>query len=332
MEKWKEELYGIKTYTRFLDTSNTRYQSHSYAVAELLTYYHLYPKLIQEVIDGKMKSSEENHVEKTVLKGLKWTQAEMVAIALYRLAVSWPYLCIARGEGKKGSGKVINLLSTIDLHCCMSTFCHHIATNPHILLDLNSDILTITLDGWGYQDAHLVEVLWLVAPELGNDLNKMVTAMFSGAANGWDIFTAEFAIGGLIDSLTPAQLQLLFIPATNDANEGGLGSWHIHLCYNPNSTTATFSAKACLERNDTENFILIQMTDDNHQHVMHLVWKKNLLYCFTVNWWRQEEIEPLLKGRGGMKLLEKRLNNESVLCRHWLSQIKMNFSNWLLMD
>ena len=108
--------------------------------------------------------------------------------------------------------------------------------------------------------------------------------MFSGAANGWDIFTAEFAIGGLIDSLTPAQLQLLFIPATNDANEGGLGSWHIHLCYNPNSMTATFSTKACLERNDTENFILTQMTDDDHQHVMHLVRKENadhstVLFC-----------------------------------------------------
>ena len=71
MEKWKEELYGIKTYTQFPDTSNTHYQSHSYAVAELLMYYHLYLELIQDVIDGKTESSEENHVEKTVLKGLK---------------------------------------------------------------------------------------------------------------------------------------------------------------------------------------------------------------------------------------------------------------------
>lgn len=70
MEKRKEEEYGIKTCTRFPDTSNTRYQSHSYAVAELLTFLELYLELMQEVIDGKTKSGKENHVEKTVLKGL----------------------------------------------------------------------------------------------------------------------------------------------------------------------------------------------------------------------------------------------------------------------
>ena len=199
----------------------------------------------------------------------------MAASSLYGLSVSWPYLRIARGEGKEGTGTVVNLLDTIDLHRRIAAFCRHIAANPHILLNPNSDLSIITLDGKPYQDALLIEKLQRIAPELGKDLNKTITAMFSGAAHGWDIFTEEFAVGGLIDSLTPKQRQLLFIPATNDANEGALGSWRVHLCYNPNSTTATFSAKARLERNDTENFILTQMTDENHRHVMRVVRRKN---------------------------------------------------------
>lgn len=82
-------------------------------------------------------------------------------------------------------------------------------------------------------------------------------------------------IGGTFDSLTPEQRQSLFIPATNDANEGALGSWRVHLRYNPNSTAATFSAKARIERNDTENFILTQMVEEDHHHVMHIVRKKD---------------------------------------------------------
>ena len=76
----------------------------------------------------------------------------------------------------------------------------------------------------------------------------MIMAMFNGAVNGRDIFTEEFVIDRPFDSLTAEQCQSLFIPATNDANEGALGSWRVHLHYNPNSTTATFSAKARLER------------------------------------------------------------------------------------
>lgn len=185
MEKRKEEDYGIKTCTRFPDTSNTRYQSHSYAVAELMTFQALYIELMQEVIDGKTKSGEENHMEKNVLKGLQCrrTQAEMAAIALYGVSVSWPYLSIARGSGNQGPGTVLNLLDTTDLHRRIVPFCRHIANNPRILLDPDSDLSMITLDGQEYRDPLLIEALRKTVPELDN-LDAMIQAMFNGAADG----------------------------------------------------------------------------------------------------------------------------------------------------
>ncbi|KAJ7573916.1 hypothetical protein C8J56DRAFT_713959, partial [Mycena floridula] len=57
-----------------------------------------------------------------------------------------------------------------------------------------------------------------------DNLKLMILAMFAGAAEGWKIFTNEFIPGGAFNRIPTTVQKTLFIPATNDANEGGLGS------------------------------------------------------------------------------------------------------------
>jgi hypothetical protein len=40
-------------------------------------------------------------------------------------------------------------------------------------------------------------------------------------------FTSEFAPGGLIDEATAEERELAWMPATNDENEGALGSFRV---------------------------------------------------------------------------------------------------------
>ncbi|KAF8902747.1 hypothetical protein CPB84DRAFT_1846117 [Gymnopilus junonius] len=63
----------------------------------------------------------------------------------------------------------------------------------------------------------------------------------------------------------------IFIPVTNDANEGALSSWRVWLWYHPSSTAAGFSNKVCLEWNNTESFIEKHCNEADHKYVMRTV-------------------------------------------------------------
>ena len=83
----------------------------------------------------------------------------------------------------------------------------------------------------------------------------MISSMFSGCMDGWYQFTKEFVPGGPINQLTVEQRSRMFIPATNDANEGALGSWRVNARFHPNGMASGFSNKTRIERNNTEMFI-----------------------------------------------------------------------------
>ncbi|KAE9399066.1 hypothetical protein BT96DRAFT_939727 [Gymnopus androsaceus JB14] len=86
MKARKEDLYELlKTESGkiFPDVSNTWYQSHSYAAAELLIFCDDYQELVEEICDRKTKQGA-NHLEGNVLKGLHDpdTLAELGAMAI----------------------------------------------------------------------------------------------------------------------------------------------------------------------------------------------------------------------------------------------------------
>ncbi|GBE89366.1 hypothetical protein SCP_1600270 [Sparassis crispa] len=214
---------------------------------------------MEEICDSKAKPGV-NHLESNVAKGLQdaSTLAELAAMALYGVSVSWPYLSQARGDGSK----IVNLLDLTELHRKLPTFCNHIALHPTLLLDSNAPLDEVTLDGKPFMDKMLLAAVCMLAPDLPG-LTCMISAMFSGAAKGWVQFTTEFTVGGPFDSLTPAERALVFIPSTNDANEGALGSWRVHARSRPSSTASTFSSQARSERNNTEEFIVKCCNEDD---------------------------------------------------------------------
>lgn len=191
--------------------------------------------------------------------------AETVAAALYSLSVSWPYMQIVRKRDK--NGMLPNLLDLVDLHRKIPRFCESVAANPSLLLDPSTQL---TLDGEPFHDRNVHLAALVLAPDLP-DLERMISAMFSGAAETWIRFTPEFAVGGPID-LIPAEIRpKLYIPSTNDHNEGGLGSFRVHIRYHPHSTPHSFSALERYHRNNTEAFAKKYLTAEDLLYVMREV-------------------------------------------------------------
>lgn len=252
MQQQKLKLYDLDEPRKFPDVSNTRYGCYTYAAAEVVCFHGIIQDVVEHVVDAKSKSGQQNHVELNVLKGLNCaaTMTENVALALYGVSVSWPYMAMVRGS----KDNPLNLLSLTELHRKLPDFCSHIAANPHILLDPETPISQLTIDGKPFLDEFLIDTIRQLRPEYPN-LLLAISAMFSGCKDGWIQFTPEFHVGGTFDSLTPEQRAILFIPSTNDHNEGMLGSFRVHMRYHPNSTARSFSNQTRAERNNTEAFI-----------------------------------------------------------------------------
>ncbi|KAJ7237982.1 hypothetical protein C8J57DRAFT_1727742 [Mycena rebaudengoi] len=253
MQEHQSELYNVDMPKTFPDVSNTRYSSNTKGAAYVICYHGLIQQLIEEIMDGKAKSGQANHVEFNILQGLKCpaTMTEMAALALYGVAVSWPYMALVRGGDQENP---TNLLSLTDLHRRLPIFCAHIADHPYLLLDSSAPLDVRTIDGKPFSDRFLLHAIAELRPCLPNFL-LTISCMFGGAERGWIHFTPEFHIGGTFDKLTPEQRAILHIPTTNDRNEGMLGSLTTHLQYHPNSTAHSFSNQARAERNNTESFI-----------------------------------------------------------------------------
>ncbi|KAJ6474121.1 hypothetical protein DFH09DRAFT_1343312 [Mycena vulgaris] len=64
---------------------------------------------------------------------------------------------------------------------------------------------------------------------------------------------------------------LIFIPATNDANEGILGGWRVHARTRSASTIYHFSAQTAYHRKNTENFAAAKLnTEEDALYIMRL--------------------------------------------------------------
>ncbi|KAJ7218999.1 hypothetical protein C8J57DRAFT_1482692 [Mycena rebaudengoi] len=270
MQEKKKEIYDLDESNKFPDISNTRYGCYTYGAAEVVCFHGLIYELVLEIIDGKTKSGQPNHVEHLILKGLNCavTMAELVALALYGASVSWPYMAMVRGTAEEP----VNLLSLTDLHRKLPVFCAHIASNPHIFLDPTTPWTELSINGQPFANQLLLPAICMLFPDLPNPL-LIISTMFSGCDKGWIQFTPEFRVGGTFDSLTPEQRTLLFIPSTNDRNEGMLGSHTVHMHYHPNSTTYSFANQARTERNNTEAFIKKACDASVQKYVMREVRK-----------------------------------------------------------
>jgi hypothetical protein len=100
-------------YGRSFDALNTRYGCYTYAAAEGVCFHSIIYELVFAAVDAKTNWGFPNHVEKNILQGLNcaMTMAEVFALAVYGMSVSWPSMDI----GSSGRENPINPLDLTDI-------------------------------------------------------------------------------------------------------------------------------------------------------------------------------------------------------------------------
>ncbi|KAF8059795.1 hypothetical protein FPV67DRAFT_1707711 [Lyophyllum atratum] len=221
----------------FPDTSNTRFQSHCEAAGELIVHLPYYLEFLLIVKDSKEKRNF-NHMEKNVYAGLTDipTLTELCVLTLYSQSISHPYMRSVRGSGDNEP----NMLDLGPLHTRVK------AHKP-----------------WERPEAfYAVQQL---APSLPY-LEPCLLAFFRGALETWDRFTSEFAQDGIISNLTAAEKGRMHIAATNDRNEGALGSLRVAMRAAPNLSLSKFNSKMMYRQNGTTNWIASKSSAADHKY------------------------------------------------------------------
>ncbi|KAF8066031.1 hypothetical protein FPV67DRAFT_1417864 [Lyophyllum atratum] len=233
----------------FPSTSNIRYQSHCEASAELLVHHDLYIKFL-ELVKDKKETRTLNHMEQNVYNGLhdSPTIHELSVLALYSQSISHPYMREVRG------GEQPNLLDLGPLHARVSKHCEAIIADPDLLIGAGATYTTGAMDGLVWQRPEVIYVILKQASSLPY-LRPLLVAFFEGALETWRRFTAEYAPGGIIDGTSQAERQAAYMKATNDENEGALGSYRVTQRRNPSMTIQTYNARKRFKLNKTGEYM-----------------------------------------------------------------------------
>ncbi|KIJ38351.1 hypothetical protein M422DRAFT_259003 [Sphaerobolus stellatus SS14] len=244
-----EEMFRFPN--NFPDTSNTRYQSHCEAAAELIVHLPFYRKYFELMKDRK-ESRLLNHMEKNVQMALDDipTLQELCVLALFLQIISRPYMRVVRGEGHQDH----NILDMGPLHGKVAAHMKKIISNPMLILSPAATFETASMDNLPWDRAEVLYSVWRLAPTMPN-LKGLVVAFFTGALETWERFTAEFLPGGLIACTSPRLRALAWMPTTNDVNEGALGLRHVIKRSFPKASKLMLNAQQQYRWNKTGNFI-----------------------------------------------------------------------------
>jgi len=253
----------------FPDTSNNCFQSYCDASAALLLYSDKF-KAFLESLRVKKQNSTFNHMETNLWKALHCpsTTTELAVLAIYAEAVSYPYMKAIHTSSDKNQ----NMLDLGPLHSHVHDHIQKIINNPDILigkdLDSSESYKTATLDGEEWQNPAVIKKILDLIPTLPHFCDLLL-AFFKGAAETWERFTSEFTPGGLIDEATAEERELAWMPATNDENEGALGSFQHLMQYQPQLTLLSHNALAMFFRNNTQAFMAAKFTKEQDYRYIH---------------------------------------------------------------
>ncbi len=214
----------VKENSQFPDVSNTRYHSTCLAACCLILYLDHYRTFMEIMRDQKTKPGF-NHMEENVYKGLHDipTITELAVLCLYYLVVTSPYSVAVRGPGTEK----LNMLELGPLHEKLKAHIWNLILHPELALSsmvIVPCVKEATLDGNDWMDVHVVNAVMALKAYLPH-LTACFIAFLKGALETWERFTSEFNSDGPIAQATEEEQRLVFIPSTNDANEGALGMW-----------------------------------------------------------------------------------------------------------
>ncbi|KAJ1303024.1 hypothetical protein OPQ81_011225 [Rhizoctonia solani] len=238
-------------YRRFPDTSSTCYSSFIDAATELCTMHSAYIDYMEH-IRKQRATGKLNHLESNIVLALSClsTLAKLLCMSLYGQIVSKPYIRLVRSATMLRKG----LADLAPLHTRVQSLLQTIIANPSIVLSLKSPDSSITLDGSEWESPDVLKALKEHGVKLPY-LTNLFVAFCQGALNTWARFTDDIAPSGPIALLTSDQCKKAFMPTTNDANEGALGTWRVWARRYPSLALHKFNAIAMNRANGTEAYI-----------------------------------------------------------------------------
>lgn len=246
----------------FPDTSNTRFGSNLEAAAELIERLPFYIKYIGHVRDAK-EVPGLNNLEENAWTGIQdpATQTELAVMTIYYEVISIPYIATVRGRSLHET----NALEMGPFHAKVIEHINKVIDNPDLVLAANAHPRDATLDGRDKWHRPLaISAIHRLASELPY-LREILVAFFEGAKETWDRFLYEFREDGEIQKLSEEEKKKYWMPTTNDANEGALGSYRVFARRNPTGGLELFNALRKYKYNNTRDFMENVLTTNEDQ-------------------------------------------------------------------
>jgi hypothetical protein len=238
---WWSENVG-KEFT-FPGTSNNRFQSYCDAAAMIILHLQNFIKVLEYIRDGK-QSRRFNHMEQNLWDALHCnpTLTELAVLALYALAVSYPYMQLIR----VATHDKTNMLDLGPLHQNIPDFINRLIEDPTFLVGPRADFKIATLNGKQWQSQDVFDAIQKMACKLPH-LIPVLVAFLKEACQTWKRFISEFAPGGLIDEATTEEKDKAWMPPTNNVNEGALGAFCVLMCRQPQLSLLQYNAQAIVD-------------------------------------------------------------------------------------
>ncbi|KZV97662.1 hypothetical protein EXIGLDRAFT_585649, partial [Exidia glandulosa HHB12029] len=194
-----------------------------------------------------------NHLEENVYNALHDgpTLSELATLAAYGTAVGRPYMLEVRANA------LVDMMSLGPLHDRVIELCDTISQCPELIaVEADDNGSPASLDWQPFDDPFLIPAIReLESKGLLPHLHVPMSAFFAGARDGWIQFAREFRDGGSIASATASQRATVFIPSTNDANEGLLGAYRVWKRLRPGMRLRFFNAAMVFGRNKVQSFL-----------------------------------------------------------------------------
>ncbi|KDQ25108.1 hypothetical protein PLEOSDRAFT_1078957 [Pleurotus ostreatus PC15] len=252
------------TSRRFPQTNNTRFGSHGEAAEVLLEHLDAYIAFLHLIRDKKKQPGWTN-IESNVYKALHDvpTLTELAIMVLYTNAITHPYMRAVRGQGTNAT----NALDLGPLHRRVCEHIQRIIEDPDLLLGPSASFCEGSLDGLEWENKASMDAVFRLQPRLPN-IKILLVGFLKGALPTWVRFSAEFAPDGLIDTASATEKELAWMPSTNDANEGALGSYRVYLRNRPRTTQERYNALTTFHQNEGQAFMDATFADVDHTFVM----------------------------------------------------------------
>ncbi|THU76746.1 hypothetical protein K435DRAFT_596010, partial [Dendrothele bispora CBS 962.96] len=250
-------------FEQFPDTSNTRFASHGAAAGVLFLHDKHYIDFLETVKLTKNQPGWTN-IEKNLVNALKCpqTRQELAVLGLVHQAITVPYLRVVRKSSS------VNALDLGPWHEQVREHMQKLIDNPALLLTPGEDTyLLASLDGRPWEKPDVVKAVHSRLQELPY-IQDLLIEFLTGALATYIRFTAEFAPGSLIDLATQQEKDDAWMPATNDVNEGALGSYRVMMRFKPTLTIQQYNAMVLYARNDTQAFMDAKFTNEDFRYIM----------------------------------------------------------------